>query len=228
MDELKQAINLIRSGEKRKARRILVDILKNDPNHEQAWQYMILCAANPRQLEISIHNVLRINPSNPAALKAAQRFNVPIPDHLALNEATVPYQPTEDLRSDVVNYAMEQIGDALAEPVPEREKKGETQPEPIVEAEPPRNLRRFRMMALTALLIVVLIMAAAYFNADLQDRQEASTATSRILGATASQISGTNAAIFATQEYRATTYAATETLYYQTAIPVQTVNFANE
>ncbi len=228
MRELKGAIDLIKAGKKGPARRLLLQILRADPHHEKAWQYMILCAANRKQLETSIRRVLHLNPENPAALKAARRFNVSLWDD-DLEEPTLPAQRTEVFRPDAVTQAMEQIDDVLIEPVPQRPQRRPPEPQSEVELEEPvRNLRRFWVAAILALFVVAAVIVASFVNGYREDTNQAYSQTARVRGATATHISSTNSAIYATQEAHATSYWASETAYYQTTTLPVTVNFANE
>jgi Tol biopolymer transport system component len=80
VDDIRQAIDYIKAGEKGEARRILANILKTNPDHEQAWLYMASCARTKEEYRQSIQRVLKINPTNQTALKLAARDNIDLPD----------------------------------------------------------------------------------------------------------------------------------------------------
>jgi hypothetical protein len=80
MSDLKRILDLIRADEKPQARRLLLELLKTDRRNEQAWLYLAACAANKREFEASIQQVLKLNPRNAAALKQAQKHGLPIPE----------------------------------------------------------------------------------------------------------------------------------------------------
>jgi len=69
-DELKQAITLIRSGNKAKAGQLLTGILKADPQNELAWLWMSQVVKTRQQQQQCLEKVLAINPRNKAAQKA--------------------------------------------------------------------------------------------------------------------------------------------------------------
>lgn len=67
---LSKAIALIRAGQIEPARQILTDVLKVDPNHEQAWLWVSECFEEPERKQYCFERVLKTNPANPAAAKA--------------------------------------------------------------------------------------------------------------------------------------------------------------
>ncbi len=69
-DELKQAITLIRSGDKARGGQILAKILKTDPQNELAWLWMSQTVKTRKQQQDCLEKVLAINPNNNAAHKA--------------------------------------------------------------------------------------------------------------------------------------------------------------
>jgi len=64
---LRQALDLLKSGNVKSARTLLVEFLKTNPENEQAW-YMLSFAVTDQQKQIySLNQVLRINPSHEKA-----------------------------------------------------------------------------------------------------------------------------------------------------------------
>jgi len=73
-DELKQAITLIRSGDKAKGGQILAKILKADPQNELAWLWMSQTVTTRKQQQDCLEKVLAVNPNNNAAHKALAKI----------------------------------------------------------------------------------------------------------------------------------------------------------
>jgi len=84
-DELKQAITLIRSGNKAGGGQILAQILKTDPKNEPAWLWMSQTVKTRQQQQDCLEKVLAINPNNMAAQKALAQVKQTSPS------ATDPY-----------------------------------------------------------------------------------------------------------------------------------------
>ncbi|MCI0710380.1 MAG: DUF5050 domain-containing protein [Chloroflexi bacterium] len=104
MDDIRKAIDYIKAGEKGEARRILANILKTDPDNEQAWLYMASCARTKEEYRQSIQRVLKINPNNQTALKLAARDNINFPDDKPFvdPDATRLSESTEEIAPNVV------------------------------------------------------------------------------------------------------------------------------
>ncbi len=62
-NELKQAITLIKSGDKQNGRLLLVKILKAQPRKETAWLWMSSVVVNDEQRYYCLKQVLKINPN---------------------------------------------------------------------------------------------------------------------------------------------------------------------
>jgi len=73
-EELKQAIALIKAGNKSEAVPILKDILKTDRNNELAWLWLSTCAGKPEDKVYCFQEALRINPNNEHAKKALKQL----------------------------------------------------------------------------------------------------------------------------------------------------------
>lgn len=104
MDDIRKAIDYIKAGEKGEARRILANILKTDPDNEQAWLYMASCARTKEEYRQSIQRVLKINPNNQTALKLAARDNIDFREDEPFvdPDATMLSDSTEEIAPDVV------------------------------------------------------------------------------------------------------------------------------
>ena len=68
-DNLQQAIALIKSGKRQDGQQLLLQILKNDPNNEQAWLWMSVVVSGDKRRSC-LEKVLSINPNNQQAKQA--------------------------------------------------------------------------------------------------------------------------------------------------------------
>ncbi|MBE3144763.1 MAG: hypothetical protein IMZ61_12710 [Planctomycetes bacterium] len=73
-EELKQAITLIKAGNKSEAIPILKTIIKTDRNNEGAWLWMSTCADRREDKIYCFHEAMRINPNNENAKKALSKL----------------------------------------------------------------------------------------------------------------------------------------------------------
>lgn len=69
-DKLKEAIKLIKAGEKQQGGRLLAEILKADPNNETAWLWRSLTVTTPQQQREYLKKVLQLNPDHEQARQA--------------------------------------------------------------------------------------------------------------------------------------------------------------
>lgn len=72
---LGQAITLVKSGQRREARSLLLEILKTDPENEQAWLWLSGVVGKEKQI-YCLEKVLSINPNNQTARKALVRLQI--------------------------------------------------------------------------------------------------------------------------------------------------------
>ena len=63
-EELTQAVQLIKSGNKIAALSILKEIVKAEPNNENAWLWLYSCVEKVEQKKYCLQQALRINPNN--------------------------------------------------------------------------------------------------------------------------------------------------------------------
>ena len=68
------ASGFITSGKRGKAKRALIEILRQEPENERAWLLLARCATSKRQKLYCLETVLEINPRNAIARKAIARF----------------------------------------------------------------------------------------------------------------------------------------------------------
>jgi hypothetical protein len=76
-EDLQKAIELLRDGDILAARRLLSDIVKVDPNNEQAWLWLSSAVTDEERRRECLERVLRINPGNQAAHLALVALSQP-------------------------------------------------------------------------------------------------------------------------------------------------------
>jgi len=69
-DKLNSAIAAFKSGDKNTAQQILSDLVKSEPNNENAWLWLSACLTNVEHKLHCLDKVLSINPNNQNAQKA--------------------------------------------------------------------------------------------------------------------------------------------------------------
>jgi hypothetical protein len=74
-DNLLQAIELVKVGKKPDGGRILAALVKENPDNEQAWQWLSVCVATEEQKRHCLKQVLRINPQNEYAKKMLESLD---------------------------------------------------------------------------------------------------------------------------------------------------------
>ena len=67
-NNLQNALDLLRVGKKAEAGNILTEIVRTEPNNEQAWLSLSACVALENQKRDCLKQVLRINPNNTVAI----------------------------------------------------------------------------------------------------------------------------------------------------------------
>ncbi|MBN1230294.1 MAG: hypothetical protein JXA19_00350 [Anaerolineales bacterium] len=77
--QLQLAYDLLKSGKRNEARPILINILRENEDVEEAWFMLSVCVADPAKQKKALEQVLRINPQNE---KAKQRLGQAIQDSL--------------------------------------------------------------------------------------------------------------------------------------------------
>ena len=63
-DKLNSAIAAFKSGDKNVALQILSDLVKSEPNNENAWLWLSASLTNTEQKIFCLNKVLSINPNN--------------------------------------------------------------------------------------------------------------------------------------------------------------------
>jgi hypothetical protein len=72
---LREALSLLKSGDAKSARSLLVDVLKNDPDNDQAWYMLSFAVPNQERQIYALNQVLRINPWHEKALTRFEKIS---------------------------------------------------------------------------------------------------------------------------------------------------------
>lgn len=219
LNDLQQVVEYLKAGEKDSARKALVRVIKQDPNNEKAWLYMVACAANHAQVEASIRQLLRIDPTNEKYQDLAQRY------HVEPSAAPPPSPPTPQAESphpQNVKEALDQVHTVLQTTAPPQRVY---QPKPVEVPEEehhglPALVRHLWFWVVIAVMVIIGMIAVSTFNNEQSKRNESFTVTAEAALVQGSEIAITNAAIAATVERSATRYWATEAFYQATQQPV--------
>jgi hypothetical protein len=99
-DELREAVRLIKAGERDAGGKILQSVLQRDINNERAWLWMSACVTLTEEKRECLERVIHINPNNDQAIKALAKLppppTAPAPDAYqppAYGAANPTYQP---------------------------------------------------------------------------------------------------------------------------------------
>jgi hypothetical protein len=77
IDDLQQAIALIKSGEKKRGGQMLAEIVKRDPRNINAWLWLASCVNIDEQRIYCLKRVLEIDPNHNVALTALSKLQQP-------------------------------------------------------------------------------------------------------------------------------------------------------
>jgi hypothetical protein len=97
-EKLKQAISMVKAGDKLAARKLLVEILDGEPTNETAWLWFTDTLNSDAEKKIALEGLLKINPASQAAKLGLQRLTpqaVVLEDDGAVEEKGLDYQPVE-------------------------------------------------------------------------------------------------------------------------------------
>ena len=75
---LEEVVAHIRAGNIETAKPLLIEFLKQNPNHEDAWLWMSRCVTETEQKRFCFEKALKINPQNQHAIRGLERLNNPI------------------------------------------------------------------------------------------------------------------------------------------------------
>ena len=74
---LEQAVADIKAGNTEEGKRLLVEIIRQNPRDENAWLWMTKCVTDIGQKRDCFERVLKVNPQNPHAIEGLRRLNNP-------------------------------------------------------------------------------------------------------------------------------------------------------
>jgi len=102
-EKLKQAISMIKAGEKLAARKLLVEILDGEPTNETAWLWFTDTLSSDTEKKIALEGLLKINPTSQAAKLGLERLAarksveepVVVEDDRAEEKSPEDYRPIE-------------------------------------------------------------------------------------------------------------------------------------
>lgn len=89
-EKLREAITLVRAGDKDTARKLLMDILENDPTNETAWLWFVDTLESDREKIIALKGLLKINPKSQAAHLGLKRLTGELPEEVVPEEGLAP------------------------------------------------------------------------------------------------------------------------------------------
>lgn len=183
---LQQAIELIRKGQLKAAQPLLVQVIKQQPNSEDAWYWLSFVVSDQRQQIDCLQRVLRINPAN----KQAQARLVEImagpaqphqpslftdwqsPASAPPPVAAAPVQPIAPVTPLTPAPAPEPVP-APPSPPPEPEPQEMAELRTKLEVVDPEPKKRSLRLIMLLLLIIILIGVVALFGPVLLNRMAA-------------------------------------------------------
>ncbi|HEY61900.1 MAG TPA: ABC transporter permease subunit [Anaerolineae bacterium] len=90
-NQMHKAIQLIKRYQYSEARKLLTEIIQNEPKNEKAWLWLTQVAKNDRERLIFLKRVLHINPGN----ELAQRGIEILQKRMVVETPEIPFKPTE-------------------------------------------------------------------------------------------------------------------------------------
>lgn len=217
MTDLRKAVELIKNGQKTEARRIVLQALSTDQDNIKAWLCLTRCAVNRDQFDISVRNVLRLDPTNTYARNLAQEHHVELYRNVT---ATVSKTETEEdaaRKAKDVDDALEHIEDVL-EPVRSAQRRHQPRLEQQTERADtymnPRRRQTLQFLLTIGFLAVggiVIVLAVLYFDSVQGDLSVSEQETQTVLENEAATAFRENTLSVATVAVRATVFAGTET-----------------
>ncbi|HYO89679.1 MAG TPA: hypothetical protein VER79_13600 [Candidatus Limnocylindrales bacterium] len=103
IDRLMDAIDLVKDNRRDEARALLHDLIREDPDFQDAWLWMSVAVDSLDQASICLDNVLRINPRNTAAASALYRIRIP---ELAMERRRTRLRMARDLSASLLWFTI--------------------------------------------------------------------------------------------------------------------------
>ena len=89
-DPRRQARDALNRGELGEAQRLLAQVLKRDPNDDEAWTLMATAQSDPRRRQDCLDRALNLNPANTTALALRAAWAPEQPDPVTVPVRTAP------------------------------------------------------------------------------------------------------------------------------------------
>ncbi len=132
MSKLDEAIAVIKAGDIDRGRRLLVQVLDEEPRNAKAWLWMSGVVSDPERRRQSLLTALEIEPDNEIARRGLEKFGwleeepvaepPPAPAEEALEPSPVEEQEAPDFADDVAEEYSLAVEEAL-EPLPVEEQE---------------------------------------------------------------------------------------------------------
>jgi len=112
----------LRSGHRKKARTILMQVIRQDPISEKGWLWLSGAIDNPDEQRYCLIQVMSINPANQIAVDGLERLGPgslqsPLEDPLYLNQREVTREPQPELKGSYPNETSPQYEEIELSPV---------------------------------------------------------------------------------------------------------------
>jgi hypothetical protein len=229
MTDLQQAVDLIKAGQTSTARRIVLQELRTNQDNIKAWLCLTRCAADREQFEISVRNVLRLDPSNEYGRKLAAKHDIELYSSSADLLQAEQLAEEAQRKAREVDSALENISDVLdpvqpAQRVTRQRRRKDNTTLPNAYLGPGRRLvlRFIQTVGLLALIGIGAILGLAYIDSQEADLTVAEQETRDAIEVEAATVFRENTLSVATVAVRATVFAGTET-----AIAIETTIIAD-
>lgn len=149
MSKLDDAIAVIKAGDMEQGRRLLIEVLEEDPRNVQAWLWMSGVVRDPERRRQSLLAALEIDPDNELAKKGLAKFGW---DEDEAATVTVSPEPTDEALAPTP----EEFEPALLE---ETTAEAPTE-EAVLVPEPEQEARRSLPFLRISLLLLLLLALA--------------------------------------------------------------------
>lgn len=112
---LEDAVAHIKSGNIEKARPLLAEYLKSNPQDENAWLWMTRCVTEAEQKKYCFEKVLKINPQNQFAIRGLQQLSKPVsppstPQAISVQQPTATQKSRKSSPSVIILVAIGVVG----------------------------------------------------------------------------------------------------------------------
>lgn len=127
VSKLDEAIAVIRAGEIEQGRRLLIEVLQEEPRNAQAWLWMSGVVSDPERRRQSLLAVLEIDPDNELAKKGLAKFGwaeeeiEPVAEYEPVVPAADERFPEPEVWEETAEVAEVPAGETIPEQVPEPE-----------------------------------------------------------------------------------------------------------